>query len=348
MERRAAGGLLFNSPSELATPESLGKARPHSLSSSRQQHAFDGTPSFSRLVDIQHLMNFKSCALIASLLIMPGASVASAESVAGDPESGNPFYAMDTGFQRAGLSPDQQLELVRELGFAGIAWHEQSPREAQAAALQAEQHGLKMFAIYCAAQVSPDGGLTFSPELPALMNALRGHGTIIWLHLGGKGPAFDTLTGSEPLIGQLRMLSGLAVTNDLRVALYPHVGEWTARFSDATKVAKLVGHARFGVTFNLCHALAMGDERKIPELLEAAGTLLTTVTINGADSGVDGLNWARLIQPLNKGSYDLGIVLRTLKEIRFQGPIGFQGYGITGDARSILEPTMTEWRRLTK
>ena len=32
---------------------------------------------------------------------------------------------MDTAFQRPGLSPDQQLDLVRELGFAGIAWHEQ-------------------------------------------------------------------------------------------------------------------------------------------------------------------------------------------------------------------------------
>ena len=36
----------------------------------------------------------------------------------------NPFYAMDTAFQRPGLSDDQQLDLVRELGFAGIAWHE--------------------------------------------------------------------------------------------------------------------------------------------------------------------------------------------------------------------------------
>lgn len=41
----------------------------------------------------------------------------------------NPFYAMDTAFQRPGLSEDQQLDLVRELGFAGIAWHETLPDE---------------------------------------------------------------------------------------------------------------------------------------------------------------------------------------------------------------------------
>ena len=34
----------------------------------------------------------------------------------------NPFYAMDTAFQRARLSTDQQFDLVKELGYAGIAW----------------------------------------------------------------------------------------------------------------------------------------------------------------------------------------------------------------------------------
>ncbi len=260
----------------------------------------------------------------------------------------NPFYAMDTAFQRPGLTSAQQLDLVRELGFAGIAWHEQPPKEAQAAALEAEKRNLKMFAIYCAAQVTPEGRLTYSAELPGLMAALKGHGTVIWLHLGGKGPAFEALTGSEPLIEQLRTLSDVASTNDLRVALYPHVGEWTARFGDATRLARLVGHPRFGVTFNLCHALAVGDEARIPELLEKAGPLLVTATINGADSGVQEPDWARLIQPLDKGTYDVGIVLRKFKEIGFTGPIGFQGYGINGDARSILEPTMVAWRRLTR
>ena len=57
---------------------------------------------------------------------------------------------------------------------------------------------------------------------------------------------------------------------------------------------------------------------------------------------------ARLIQPLNQGSYDLRIVLSQLKQIGFTGPIGFQGYGINGSAGAILEPTMAEWRRLNK
>ena len=272
-----------------------------------------------------------------------------ADAPAADPKPGpaNPFYAMDTAFQRAGLSGDQQLDLVKELGYAGIAWHEAAPEQAKATAEQCEKRGLKMFTIYCSATVTKDGQLTHSPQLPKLMQALKGHGTIIWLHIGGNGPATASLSGDEPLVKTLRGLAEVAAANDLRIAIYPHVGEWTARFADATKVAKTVAHPRFGVTFNLCHCLAMGDEDKVPAILEEAKPVLMTVTLSGADSGVKGGQWNRLIQTLDKGTYDQGIVLRKLKQIGFCGPIGFQGYAIPGDARSILTPTMNAWRKLS-
>jgi sugar phosphate isomerase/epimerase len=259
-----------------------------------------------------------------------------------------PFYAMDTAFQRGGLAVEQQLELVKDLGFDGIAWTETDPESAGAVAVSAEKRGLKMYAVYCQAQVTPDGQLKYGPHLQKLMTALKGRGTIIWLHIGGKGPAFDSLTGKEPLVAGLRGLADVAAKNGLRVAIYPHVGEWTARFGDATTLATLVNHPHFGVTFNLCHCLATGDEENIPKLLSEAKSVLMTVTINGADKGVKGARWDRLIQALDKGTYDPQIVLRTLRQIKFVGPVGFQGYGIAGDARSILTPTIDAWRKLSQ
>jgi sugar phosphate isomerase/epimerase len=264
-----------------------------------------------------------------------------------DAPSAMPFYAMDTAFQRGGLTTDQQLDLVKELGFDGIAWTETTPETAAAVAASAEKRGLKMHAIYCQARVTPDGQLTYGPKLEEMMAALKGRGTIIWLHIGGKGPAFDALTGKEPLVATLRGLAAVAAKNELRVAIYPHVGEWTARFGDATALAKLVDHPRFGVTFNLCHCLAMGDEENIPKLLTDAKSLLMTATINGADKGVRGGQWNRLIQTLDKGTNDPEIIVRTLRQLKFAGPVGFQGYGITGDARSILAPTIKAWRKLS-
>ncbi|HXP62348.1 MAG TPA: family 16 glycoside hydrolase [Dongiaceae bacterium] len=261
------------------------------------------------------------------------------------PALANAFYAMDTAFQRPGLDPAQQLALVKQLGFDGIAWHEQPPEEVKAAALAAERIGLRMFTIYCGGQVTPEGGLSYSPSLPALMAALKGHGTLIWLHLGGKGPAIASLSGNEPVVAKLRALAAIAAENDTRIALYPHVGEWTERFGDATRLAKVVNHPALGVTFNLCHCLATGDEKRIPALLEEAAPVLLTATINGADAGVAEPDWSRLIQRLDQGSFDVGAVLRKLDQIGFTGPVGFQGYGLKGSARSILEPTMARWRQ---
>jgi sugar phosphate isomerase/epimerase len=274
--------------------------------------------------------------------------VAAAQTRGGEaPGLPNPFYAMDTAFKRPGLTQAQQFQLVKELGYDGIGWHQEAPGRARANAEAMAKLGLKMMAIYCPARVTPAGELTHSPKLPELMAALKGHDTIIWLHIGGRGPAFDSLTGKEPLAKALRQLSDTAAANGLRIAIYPHVGEWTAKFADAVKLAAVVNHPEFGVSFNLCHAMAMGEEKAIPELLEQARPVLVTATICGADAGVTGGKWGRLIQTLNKGTYDVGAVLRKLKAVGFTGPIGFQGYGIRGDARSILAPTMEAWRKLS-
>lgn len=278
--------------------------------------------------------------------LMLGLLLAAAAPAFADPGAPPRFYAMDTSFQRAGLTPAQQLDLVKELGCDGISWTERTPEDAKAAVEEAEKRGLKLMAIYCAGRVTPGGDLTTSPALPKLMETLKGHDTIIWLHLGGQGPAFDGLTGEEPLVKKLRALADTAAENGLRIALYPHVGEWTARFGDATKLAKVVKHPQFGVCFNLCHCLAMGDEQKIPALLEDAKSLLFTVTLSGADTGVTGANWGKLIQPLNQGTFDQAGLLRKLQALGFRGPVGFQGFGIQKDARTLLTPTVAAWKKL--
>ena len=71
-------------------------------------------------------------------------------------------------------------------------------------------------------------------------------------------------------------------------------------------------------------------------------------TINGADSHPPKPEMARLIQPLDKGSYDVGIVLKELSAVGFKGPIGLQCYNIKGDPNTLLTGSMSAWRRLTE
>jgi sugar phosphate isomerase/epimerase len=70
------------------------------------------------------------------------------------------------------------------------------------------------------------------------------------------------------------------------------------------------------------------------------------VSINGADERDDGDGWDRYIQPLGQGSFDVGALLKTLRELGYSGPIGLQCYGIGGDAREHLARSMATWRRL--
>jgi sugar phosphate isomerase/epimerase len=261
-----------------------------------------------------------------------------------------PFYAMDTGtkrvYPRNDISPAAQLDLLKELGYAGIAWTEEAPEAVRALRQEAEARGLTIFAIYCGATAHEEGALEVAPAVPGILEALSGHGTVIWLHIGGRGPKVEGLSAEAPVVQELRKLADAAQARGLAVAIYPHVGEWTERVADAVAVARLVDRPGFGVTFNLCHALAMGDGARLDALIKQAAPVLRAVTINGADAGVSGPDWKRLIQPLDRGSFDVGRLLATLDRVGYRGPIGLQSYGIGGEPRDNLSRSMAAWRRL--
>ena len=60
-------------------------------------------------------------------------------------------------YPRNDITPAQQFDLLKELGYAGIAWTEEAPEQVSSAAAEAEARGLKMFAIYCSATVTAGG-----------------------------------------------------------------------------------------------------------------------------------------------------------------------------------------------
>lgn len=292
---------------------------------------------FTSEVDMQSMRLLFGCLMLIAISF--AATVRAADKAP-------PFYAMDTSFNRSGLPLDQQFDLVSKLGYSGVAWHEQAP-EALGPVLKAlDEHDLKMITIYCPLKLTPDGSVTASGVFSEMVKALKGRDTIIWIHFSGKGPAIDSLTADSVVIQNLRKIADEVAKQGLRVAIYPHFWEWTQQFADAVKVAQVVDRDNFGVTFNLCHTLAGGDEAKIPSLLELGRDKLMTVTVCGADAGITGGKWKQLIQPLGEGSYDVGIVTRKLREIGYTGSIGFQGYGIKLPAHDLLTRTMNGWRAL--
>jgi sugar phosphate isomerase/epimerase len=252
----------------------------------------------------------------------------------------NPFFAMDTAVRDL-----NELETVKELGYAGIGWKVGPGDQVAAASKQCQERGLKLFAIYGGATLTKSN-LTWSSNIEADIVALKGTGTIIWLPINSKEVAKSSPDGDAVAVPALQRLADRAAENGVRIAIYPHTGCWAERAQDAVRLAQKVGRKNFGATFNLCHCLMVGDEAKIPEILTEAAPHLFLVTINGADKDAGHTKWDRLIQPLDAGSYDVGIVLRKLKELNYTGPIGLQGYGVKLPAKENLMRSMNGWRKL--
>lgn len=261
----------------------------------------------------------------------------------------HPLYAMDTctktRYPASDTSVEQQLDLLHRLGYAGISWTAEDPARLEAAAHAAAERGVPVFAVYCHAELTRDQ-LKADPRLPAIMRALKGQNTILWLYVTSGAFKPSDARGDAVAAPELRRIADLAAEHGLRVAIYPHAGAWAERVGDAVRLAKQVDRGNFGVTFNLCHTLRAGEEARIPDLLREAAPHLFVVTLNGADSGAATASWNRLIRPLDEGTYDTGAFLRELDKVGFDGPVALQGYGITLPPEENLSRSMKAWRAL--
>ncbi len=252
----------------------------------------------------------------------------------------NPFFAMDTATKDAEhQSAESQAAMVKELGYAGMACDVGATPEILKAV---EANGLKLFAVYAGASIDPNQP-KYDPRLKDAIKSLKGRDTFIWLFITGGKPSSPD--GDPRAVEIVREVADMATESGLRVALYPHTDFWLERVEDAVRVAKKAERKNVGVTFNLCHWLKVDREENMKPLTELAMPYLYLVTINGADSG--GKDWSTLIQTLDRGTFDIFNFLKTLKESGYTGPVGFQGYGIKGDAHDNLKRTMEAWRRLS-
>jgi sugar phosphate isomerase/epimerase len=255
----------------------------------------------------------------------------------------NPFFAMDTGTQDAThKTPAEQVALVKGIGFAGVGPTYKNAAKLQQWLVALDQNHLKMYALYMQLRLEDvPASLASIKEAAA---ALRGRDTLLWVYITDKhATPFDT-DNDVVAVQALREISDYAKDAGLRVALYPHAGFYVQRVEDAVRLAEKVDRKNVGVTFNLCHWLKV-DGKDLTASLKAAQPYLFCITINGADTG--GTNWNQLIQPLDRGTYDVSQVMRLLRRMNYVGPIGLQLYGIGGDARENLEHSMAAWKRLS-
>lgn len=244
---------------------------------------------------------------------------------------------MDTGITG---DPEKVAEALQELGYEGLGGSGTSVAPQRAAL---EGKGGRLWNVYLTLKFQ-SGKSALTPEIKKLIAELKGHDSALWI-------AIQEVEGKrdEVAVKALTEIADEAKLSGVRVSIYPHTGFWLERFSDAARVAKLVNREGLGITFNLCHWLKVeGDVDPIPTI-KAEAKHLQFVTINGADKGdTKGMNWDRLIQTLDSGTYDVaGFVSRLQGEAGWDGPIGLQAYGVKGDRRTNLAKSMAAWRKMS-
>lgn len=254
-----------------------------------------------------------------------------------------PFFAMQTATRDAAhATPEAQVQLVKSLGYDGIG--AVAPAELESFARACDQQQVRLWNTYFTLDV--ETRLPIEGPLATQLAPLKGRNAVLWVGLTSQQFKPSDPAADAAALKLVSALAELAESIGARVALYPHAGFWIERTEDAVRVAGLVNRASVGVTFNLCHFLKVEDEARLAQVLQAAGSRLFVVSLNGAETGRQGGDWKELIQTLDRGSFDNRRLLRALREMGYAGPVGFQGYGIGGDAADNLRRTMAAWRAL--
>jgi sugar phosphate isomerase/epimerase len=237
---------------------------------------------------------------------------------------------------------EEQAAMLKELGYPGVGHIWLDDVEERIKSL--DDAGLELFQITIQVDIAP-GKTPYDPRLKEVLRRVRGRGVQFALLVNGMKPSDPA--GDERAVQIVQEIAGLDPETDAEFLLYPHVANWIERLEDAVRLADQIDRPNVGVMFNLCHWLRVCPDRDYATRLKRAMPRLMAVSINGADEWDTEPGWAKYIQPLGRGDFDMAKFLRTLRELGYRGPVGLQCYGIGGDAREHLKESLAAWRRLT-
>ncbi len=271
-------------------------------------------------------------------LLVAGSSLAMHPALAVEPMWS--LFAMDNGVGRGEWSPEQQASTLAELGFDGISYNYTKADDIPVWRAHLEARKLALTGIYLPARL--EGDRILQPDLASAVQHLRGSDAVLWLTIPAPAKPGDH---EAVAVARIREVADLAAQAGLRVVLYPHHGFYLATAEHAMALVQKSQRANVGVTVNLSHELAAGNGRRLPDIIRTVAPFLERVSINGA-SDVPGSGWNNFIQVLGQGTYDVGAVLRVLREVNYAGPVGVQFYNVKGEPKDNLAATVVAWNAL--
>ena len=237
-----------------------------------------------------------------------------------------------------------RAETLKDLGYDGMGTRGTDLAEQTTVF---EKAGLKLFSTYIGLDL--DGDQKYDANLINAIKQLKGKDTILWFFVRSKKYKPASAEGDAVAVEAIRQIADAAHESGLKIALYPHANFYVETFADSVRIARKVNRRNVGGSFNLCHWLKVEGDIDYRPILKKSLPKLFLVSINGAKSGdTKKMGWDKLIQTLDKGSFDNYKLLKYLKEIGYAGPVGLQGYSIKGDPKENLASSMKAWRKINE
>jgi hypothetical protein len=228
-------------------------------------------------------------------------------------------------------TPEQRIEMLKELGFTSYAydWRVEHLPEMVKEFTLAKENGIEVNAVWLWIDKNDEVG-KLSESNQKVLEAVKEAGlqTQIWMSYPEN--YFEGMSDDESLSSAVEMisyLSDLATEMDCKIGMYNH-GGWFGHPDNLVKIAKAIPEKEVGVIFNFHHAHHLLDD--FPALVKNMLPHLLAVNLNGMNP--DGPKILRIGQ----GSEEAKMI-QVLKDSGYNGLWGILGHIMDADVKLVLE-----------
>ena len=242
---------------------------------------------------------------------------------------------------------DKQVQLIKSAGYDAIEINQLDSFDGMKEAL--DKYHFKGAYFYVKLNLEEP---YLDTRLKSYIDRLSGTGVIIAPYSVSESKKYKPSShDADTLVIRLvRQISDWSKHAKLEVAIYPHLGFYVERTGHALELVKQIDRKNVGLSFNLCHWLATTSAQERIALkteLKGLRPYLKMITVSGANDVMSTQKsvWDDYILPLGTGSFDTyGMIQYLVRDLKFQGPIGVQCYGIKGDKAALVRTTIAAWK----
>jgi len=257
----------------------------------------------------------------------------------------NVFYVFNNSVRSLTDAPnnmEQQVRLIKELGFDGLGGHYDEDYPKRRGAM--EKAGLPMPELYWPVWIQKDGSVSYKKGIRDIIADSKHKNLLVSLAVTSNSFKHRSAEADLHLVKAVQELADYAAPYDVKIAVYPHVNFYCETLAHSIELSKAADRPNVGAIFNTCHFFKVEGMENWKQKLKAAIPHLIMISINGLDSGdTQNMGWGRLIQPLGKGTFDTYPIIQIAKDEGYEGIFGIQCYNIKKDFEATLKESIEVW-----